>query len=699
MMYNSTTIAVTPRIPTLCLNMIVKNESRVILRLLESVYPIIDSYCICDTGSTDNTIELIEDFFEKKVISGCIVHHPFTDFGTNRSYSLRECNAQSSCDYILLLDADMVFVIPPSTSPESIKAALTDDMYFMFQGTDSFFYKNCRIIRNVPGYSYWGVTHEYLKSPENAKQTTLPKELVFIHDVGDGGSKSDKSVRDTRLLLNGLIALPDNDRYTFYLANTYHDSGDFANAIIYYKKRVELGGWAEECWYSIYRIGNCYLNMGDNANAVYYWLKAYSHTPCRIESLYNLVKHYRTEGANRVAYEFYSMAESERNNMTNWDYLFLEKEIYEFKLDYELSIVGYYCKDMCDNEYLIRTCMTVLAHPLADETMCNNVMSNFKFYTVALEDLVSKNTTLDKNREMILRVGDYLVDEGFATSTPTLCLDNYGRLVVGVRFVDYRIGEDGGYINNDAGTIITRNIITIYNIRNPNEWTKIDEFELWHDAKRDGRYVGLEDLRLFRAEGSSVIHYSANRGLADGDMVVEHGKIDFEEGRCITDRPIKYSKSTHLEKNWVLFDAIEPGEDSLINCVYKWFPLTIGALNKPYHTLTGVTETSTPNFFRFMRGSTNGVSIGNEVWFMTHVVSYEDKRHYYHCVVVIDRNTHKLKKYTPLMTFAKNAVEYSLGLVFFPTTNNFMIGYSVMDRETRYMMISKKHFNDMMIFV
>ena len=48
---------------TLCLNMIVKNESKIIRRLLESVAPYIDCYCICDTGSTDNTIEIIQTFF------------------------------------------------------------------------------------------------------------------------------------------------------------------------------------------------------------------------------------------------------------------------------------------------------------------------------------------------------------------------------------------------------------------------------------------------------------------------------------------------------------------------------------------------------------------------------------------------------------------------------------------------------------
>ena len=52
--------------PKICLNMIVKNESKVILRLFNSVYKFIDSYCICDTGSTDDTVSIITHFFNEK---------------------------------------------------------------------------------------------------------------------------------------------------------------------------------------------------------------------------------------------------------------------------------------------------------------------------------------------------------------------------------------------------------------------------------------------------------------------------------------------------------------------------------------------------------------------------------------------------------------------------------------------------------
>jgi glycosyltransferase involved in cell wall biosynthesis len=46
--------------------MIVKNESKIITRLFDSVISIIDCYCICDTGSTDDTINIIQNYFEKK---------------------------------------------------------------------------------------------------------------------------------------------------------------------------------------------------------------------------------------------------------------------------------------------------------------------------------------------------------------------------------------------------------------------------------------------------------------------------------------------------------------------------------------------------------------------------------------------------------------------------------------------------------
>ncbi len=88
----------------LTLNMIVKNEAPNIERCLESVAPFIDYYVICDTGSTDNTKEVIKNFFEKKGIPGEILDHEWKHFGHNRTLALKACHGKTK--WALMIDAD-----------------------------------------------------------------------------------------------------------------------------------------------------------------------------------------------------------------------------------------------------------------------------------------------------------------------------------------------------------------------------------------------------------------------------------------------------------------------------------------------------------------------------------------------------------------------------------------------------------------
>ena len=84
---------------TICLNMIVKNESEIIVDTLINLcsYINFDYYVISDTGSTDLTKKLIKDFFNTKNIKGELIDHVWSDFGTNRSLAL-EC-AYNKTDY------------------------------------------------------------------------------------------------------------------------------------------------------------------------------------------------------------------------------------------------------------------------------------------------------------------------------------------------------------------------------------------------------------------------------------------------------------------------------------------------------------------------------------------------------------------------------------------------------------------------
>jgi hypothetical protein len=183
-------------------------------------------------------------------------------------------------------------------------------------------------------------------------------------------------------------------------------------------------------------------------------------------------------------------------------------------------------------------------------------------------------------------------------------------------------------------------------------------------------------------------------------MAVEHGWI--VQDATVNSKILHYNQQRTTEKNWVLFGGtndVDVPNTIKLKGVYSWGPLVIGTICP---NMGKFTEThrfdNVPYFFKDVRCSTCGVTIGNEIWFIGHIVSYEDRRYYYHIVLVLDANTYEIKKYTKLWRFEKEQkVEYTLGFVHFSDSNRFLIGYSTMDRETKFLMISKHIFDDMMI--
>ena len=665
--------------PKLCLNMIVKNESRIIRRLFDSVVDIIDSYCICDTGSTDNTVDIIKTYFDCKKIPGKIVYEPFRDFGYNRSFALKQCDGMENADYILLLDADMVIQIPTDFNLEVFKEGLINShAFFVFQGTDEFYYKNVRIVKNNLGMKYWGVTHEYVEVPEGCVYGKYEKKDFFILDIGDGGSKTDKFERDILLLKKGLEEIPNNDRYTFYLANSYYNSGHFAEAIETYKKRIEIGGWIEEVWQCYYTMGICYRNLGEMEKAICSWMDAYSAFPERIENLYEIVHYYRNNAKNRMAYHFYTLADKTRKKFTSNDYLFLQKDIYDYKLDYELSIIGFY--ENMDNYDMNICCMKLLAYPKTEEWMFNNILSNYKFYCKKLEGGIIYNIQLDKS---------IIPNNDFYSSTPSFCVHN-GELVVNTRFVNYVINENGGYENKEH--IETINILSRYSLEDGIIGEKIKpDTILKHDTTHDGLYIGLEDVRLFSNKGYLI--YNANRGIDRNQVAVENGIIDLKTSSTFNSQLLKYTIHNDIEKNWVLFED----NQNKLKCIYKWWPLIIGDIQKEGKFKT-THKINTPPLFKRVRGSTNGLIVENEIWFIGHVVSYEDRRYYYHILIAIDRNSFELKRFSDLFTFSKEKVEYTLGFDKL-NENQFLIGYSIMDKKTEYIVTDKDYLSYIMKYV
>ena len=117
-----------------------------------------------------------------------------------------------------------------------------------------------------------------------------------------------------------------------------------------------------------------------------------------------------------------------------------------------------------------------------------------------------------------------------------------------------------------------------------------------------------------------------------------------------------------------------------------------------------------PKIFSYVRGSSCGftykkqliqngneskdnitlVAEENEIWFITHLVSCETPRHYYHLIAIFDENMNLLR-YSAPFKFEGEPIEYSLSIVV--EDERVLINYSTWDRTTRIGIYDKKYID------
>lgn len=635
---------------TLCLNMIVKNEANVIERLLESVYPIIDTYCICDTGSSDNTIEIITRFFNDRGMRGKIVSCPFVNFEYSRNFALS--SAAEMADYLLLLDADMVLQVNNFD-----KNTLSNYYsYSIIQGTEDFYYYNRRIVKNDGQSKYLGVTHEYLSTPPNSPERDLLREDIFIFDIGDGGAKSDKYTRDIALLEQGIIDEPDNDRYHFYLANSYLSVGRYKDAIKAYDKRIYMGRWDQEVWYSFFQKGLCYKYINELEKSVDSFLKAFEIIPYRLENFYELVKLYREQGNNKLANFFYQMAKGIKSDINKDTFLFYDATVYRYKLDYEFSIIAFYngVKNVDD-------CVVKILNECSEVSTRSSVISNNKFYDTLLRSLLTIDFT------------DKIFDDNVFNSSSPCIVENGEGYLMNVRYVNYYYNEAGQIelFNKKDPRIITLNKYLYLD-----KGFKTIQSGIFTQNIDDKLYVGVEDIRVFPTKDGFKF---LGTGF-EGDLTIATGEYDTNNPKLEYNLLRQTFNKTDCEKNWVF------ANDKTL--IYSWKPF----ICMSYNTLDVIKRNDNmPKIFESVRGSTCAAEYNDELWFICHIVSYEQPRQYYHMFVCLDKELNLLR-YSAPFKLSDASVEYCLGLIV--KEDKVIISYSEWDRTTKVSIYDKKYIDN-----
>jgi hypothetical protein len=144
------------------------------------------------------------------------------------------------------------------------------------------------------------------------------------------------------------------------------------------------------------------------------------------------------------------------------------------------------------------------------------------------------------------------------------------------------------------------------------------------DIRPGARIVGLEDLRLYEANGEIKFLATACNLTKTEAIRISTGEYDRENRIIYVNKVFDSPSGEYCEKNWTFLDSS--------TLIYKWFPLTTYS----YDDLTLVNEHPTPIIFNKFRGSSSVIEYGEHRLAVVHSVHHDSPRKYLHWLVLLD---------------------------------------------------------------
>ena len=286
----------------------VKNGGPQFEEMLMKNMPVIDEWTILDTGSTDDTLAIINKVLVGKK-RGNLYQEPFINFRDSRNRLIEL--AGKRCKYILMLDDTYRMEGNLRGFLNDMRADQMSDSLSLYIKSDDVEYSSNRIIKTNRGLKYLYRIHEVIQEHNNMN-VIIPN---YEANILDGRFEymeertHNRKELDLKLLYEELEEDPDNPRTHYYLAQTYNLLGDHENCYKWYLARMNhpKPGFLQEKVDAVFeaaRQANFSLNRPwPECEELY--LKAYELDKTRPDSLYFLGIHYYLEGSRQIAYNYF----------------------------------------------------------------------------------------------------------------------------------------------------------------------------------------------------------------------------------------------------------------------------------------------------------------------------------------------------------------------------------------------------------
>jgi hypothetical protein len=327
--------------------------------------------------------------------------------------------------------------------------------------------------------------------------------------------------------------------------------------------------------------------------------------------------------------------------------------------------------------------------------------SSADIYTRKLENIISKK---EYNYPTI--------DKYYPTSASYIYYQD--RHWLNTRYVNYWIYPTGCYHFN-SGTKLIENENMLSELSNENleplYFKKIVEnIDLSYN---DTFSKGLEDVRLYEYN-KNIKYIATTAGYSpNGKSKMIVGDYDLENAEIKNGQIIESPNAdSWCEKNWIPIiknNTIILSDGSTVNqeeemFIYKWYPLEIGKINyswgeecndisnsildnkkQPKLEIIHSYQITMPIFSK-IRGSTIFQETDEGLLGVVHYSEEHAPRHYYHMLVLLDKDTFMLRKYSETFCFEKLGIEFCIGFTIRYSDNN--------DEEDEYVFWISRHDRD-----
>lgn len=414
---------------TICICMIVKNESHVIGRCIRSFAPLADYFIICDTGSTDDTIEIIKKTAEEVGIKGEVLEHPWENFAHNRTLSLKA--GRSKADYLLVIDADEVIkyrvgdkyleIEDIKQDPKITLPVLDKDCYNILSELGSITYDRLQLMNTRLDWRYESVVHEYAIADNISSIDRLTEFMNMPRVEGARSKDPNKYYKDALALEKGLLDEPNNSRYYFYLAQSYRDAGMWKESKENYLKRITMDGYDEELNVCYHQLGHCSKMLGEKIEQYgHYYLEGYHKFQHRLECIYEYIRELRLSGKHYIAYQFGYHATLKP--FPKSDHLFILKDIYNYLFKLEMALCCIELKKLQEAVIILKYTVDTFGKEISEDKV-----------TEIVKLIINVCSTMGKRIDTIDQIKIKYNLEDIAKSEVTIHILKYNVTLIGAK--------------------------------------------------------------------------------------------------------------------------------------------------------------------------------------------------------------------------------------------------------------------------